>query len=58
METDDGGAVAFEVTAAARVSKGDFAGLRKLREILEESFIAGVALYTGTRSYVYETRCT
>lgn len=56
LETDDGGVIAFEIKAAAQVGGGDFAGLRKLRDLLGDSFIAGVALYTGARSYTYEDR--
>lgn len=56
LETDDGGVVAFEIKAAARVGGDDFAGLRKLRELLGDAFIAGVALYTGARSYTHEDR--
>lgn len=56
LETEDGGVIGFEVKAAARVAGNDFAGLRRLRELLGDSFLAGVALYTGTRSYTYEDR--
>lgn len=56
LETDDGGVIAFEIKAAARVGGGDFAGLRKLRDLLGDTFIAGVALYTGARSYTHEDR--
>ncbi|MGC5165626.1 ATP-binding protein [Luteimicrobium sp. DT211] len=56
LETDEGRVLAFEVKAAARVGGDDFRGLRKLRELLGEGFVAGVALYTGARSYTYEDR--
>ncbi|MFT4166006.1 MAG: ATP-binding protein [Microlunatus sp.] len=56
LETEDGGVIAFEVKAQARVTGNDFAGLRKLRDLLKDTFIAGVALYTGARSYTYEDR--
>lgn len=56
VEADDGRVLAFEVKAASRVSGGDMAGLRKLRELLGTALVAGVALYTGTRSYTYEDR--
>lgn len=56
LETDDGGVIAFEVKAAARVASEDFTGLRKMRDLLGDAFIAGVALYTGARSYTYEDR--
>ncbi len=56
LEADDGGVIGFEVKAASRVSGTDFSGLRKLRDTLGSSFIAGVALYTGTRTYTYDDR--
>jgi len=30
--------------------------LRHLRDLLGDTFVAGVALYTGARSYTYEDR--
>ena len=48
--------IGFEVKAAARVAGNDFAGLRRLRELLGDAFLAGVALYAGARSYTYEDR--
>lgn len=56
IEADDGRIVAFEVKAASRVAGEDFRGLRQLRDRLGEAFIAGVALYTGARSYTYDDR--
>ena len=56
METEDGSVIGFEVKAAARVAGSDFAGVRRLRELLCDAFLAGVALYTGTRSYTHEDR--
>jgi len=56
IETYDGGVVAFEIKAASRVSAPDFRGLERLREILGASFIAGIVLYTGARSYQYADR--
>jgi len=56
LETEDGGVIGFEVKAAARVAGSDFAGVRRLRELLGDAFLAGVALYTGTRSYTHEDR--
>lgn len=50
VERDDGGVVAFEVKAAARVPGRDMRSLRKLREAVGDAFIAGVAFYTGGRS--------
>jgi len=50
IERGDGAVVGFEVTAAARVPGDDMRALRKLREALGEAFVAGVALYTGSRT--------
>lgn len=56
LETYDGRTVAFEVKAASRVSGSDYSGLRRLRERLGESFVAGAVLHTGARSYTMEDR--
>ncbi len=56
LESDDGGIIGFEIKAAARTSRDDFAGLRKLRDTLGATFVAGVVLYTGPRSYTYDDR--
>ncbi|MHB8290745.1 MAG: ATP-binding protein [Acidimicrobiales bacterium] len=56
LERDDGSVVAFEVKAAGRVAGGELGGLRKLRNALGDRFLAGIALYTGTRSYGYEDK--
>ena len=56
VERDDGTIVAFEVKAAGRVSGDDLGPLRKLRARTGERFVAGVVLYTGQRSYSYESR--
>jgi predicted AAA+ superfamily ATPase len=56
LESDDGGVIGFEIKAAARASGDDFAGLRKLRDTLGATFVAGVVLYTGPRSYTYDDR--
>lgn len=56
VERDDGAVVAFEVKASARVQGSDMRGLRKLREAVGDALVAGVALYTGSRSYAYEDR--
>lgn len=55
-ERDDGAVVAFEIKARSRVSGDDLRPLRKLRSHIGSSLIAGVALYTGQRSYSYEDR--
>ncbi len=56
LEADDGRALAFEIKASTRVNGNDLRGLRLLRERLGRSLVAGVALYTGARSYTYEDR--
>jgi hypothetical protein len=54
VERDDGAVLAFEVKAAGRVPGGEFGPLRKLRGAVGDPFMAGVVLYTGTRSYMRE----
>ncbi len=56
IEYDDGRVVAVEVKAGGRVAGKDLTGLRTLRNELGEAFVAGVALYTGPRSYTHEDR--
>lgn len=51
VELDDGRVVAFEVKAGSRIRDKDLNSLRRLREATGEAFVAGVALYTGVRSY-------
>lgn len=53
LEFDDGRVLAFEVKANERVRGEDLDGLRKLRDLLGDRFVAGVALSTGSRSYSY-----
>lgn len=56
VEFDDGRVLAFELKANERISGGDFKGLRALREILGDRFVAGVVFGTGSRSYVHSDR--
>jgi predicted AAA+ superfamily ATPase len=56
IERDDGGIVAFEVKAGGRVAGDQMEALRTLRDAVGGAFIAGVALYTGARSYRFEDR--
>lgn len=56
LERDDGAVLAFEVKASGRVSGDDFKSLRKLRTATGDAFLAGIALYTGSRSYNLEDR--
>lgn len=56
VERADGAVVAFEVKAGSRVGSEHLGGLRKLRDAVGDAFVAGVALYTGARSYTSEDR--
>lgn len=56
VEFDDGRVVGFEVKANERVAGKDLKGLRQLRDLLGDRFIAGVAFSTGARSYNFEDR--
>lgn len=51
VEFEDGRVLAFEVKANQRVLHKDLRGLVKLRDLLGDRFIAGIALSTGDRSY-------
>lgn len=51
VEFGDGSVVAFEVKANERVSAKDRIGMRKLRDLLGDRFIAGVVFSTGARSF-------
>ncbi len=53
VEFDDGAVLGFEVKANERVRGPDLDGLRKLRDLLGDRFVAGVVFSTGTRSYTY-----
>jgi len=56
VERDDGAVLAFEVKASGRVSGDSLRPLRKLRDAVGDAFLAGVAMYTGTRSYAADDR--
>jgi predicted AAA+ superfamily ATPase len=56
IERDDGAVVAFEVKASGRVSADAMRPLRKLRDAVGDRFVAGVAMYTGSRSYAADDR--
>jgi len=56
IEGGDGSVVAFEVKTAGRVPGSDMRSLTRLRDIVGEAFVAGVALYTGERSYQFDDR--
>ncbi|TVR33257.1 MAG: ATP-binding protein [Nitriliruptor sp.] len=56
IEADDGRVAAVEVKAGTRVRSADLRSLVRLRDKLGDRFVAGIALYTGERSYVAEDR--
>ena len=56
IERDDGAVVAFEVKASARVPGEGMRSLAKVRDTVGPAFIAGVALYLGSRSYTFAER--
>lgn len=56
IETTSGDVAGVEIKAAGTVSDSDFAGLRLLRAKLGSSFVGGVLLNLGQRSYTYEDR--
>lgn len=47
LEQGYGCVAGIEVKSAAPVQAADFRGLRKLREVSGEHFVAGVVLYDG-----------
>ena len=55
LERDDGAVAGVEVKAGSRITPSDLKGLRALRDRLGSSFIGGVVLSTGTRSYTADT---
>lgn len=56
LERDDGAIVAIEVKSGSRVPGAEFHGLRRLRDLTGDAFLAGVVLYLGSRSYSLEDR--
>ncbi|GIE98086.1 hypothetical protein Ari01nite_55510 [Paractinoplanes rishiriensis] len=48
LESRQGQIVAIEVKAASTVGTDDFRALRRLADRLDDDFIAGIVLYTGT----------
>jgi predicted AAA+ superfamily ATPase len=56
VESDEGSVIAFEVKTGAQVSNNELEHLRTLRNKIGPSFVAGVALYLGQRSYNAEDR--
>ena len=56
IERDDGRIAAMEVKSGTRVPGEDMQALGRLREAAGDAFIAGIALYTGERSYRFDDR--
>jgi hypothetical protein len=56
VEFDDDQVLAFELRASERAAGPATAGLRELRDLRGDCFIAGVVLTTGRRSYTCEDR--
>jgi uncharacterized protein len=56
LETPDGRVAGVEVKAAASVSTADFRGLRTLRDLAGDGFVAGVVLYCGTQTLPFGER--
>ena len=56
LERDDGGLIAVEVKAAARVPGEQMRPLAYLRDKLGDAFVGGVVLYLGERSYKFDDR--
>lgn len=56
IESASGSVAAVEVKAAGTVADQDFAGMRMLRDRLGDSFVGGVVINLGQRSYTYEDR--
>lgn len=56
IETFDGSVAAVQIKASGTVADQDFAGMRILREKLGSSFVGGVVVNLGQRSYSYEDR--
>ena len=54
LENDEGGIVGFDINDGSSVKGDGLAGLRRLKKMTGSSFVGGVALYTGVRSYTYE----
>ena len=56
IETGEGAIAGIEVKASSTIADNDFRGLRLLRDRLGTSFLGGVVLNLGQRSYSYENR--
>ena len=56
VERDDGAIIAFEIKTRSQIPTKDFNPMRKLRDKVGSSFLAGVGLYLGQRSYTVDDR--
>lgn len=56
IERRDGAVVAVKVKAGTRVQGKDLAGMERLRALVGDSFVAGIVLHTGQRSYTASDR--
>jgi hypothetical protein len=56
LEREDGMVAAVEVKAGATVGASDFRGLRKLAQVLQDRFAAGVVLFDGERPVPFGDR--
>ena len=56
LENRQGSVVGIEVKASSTVSAGDFRGLRHLADRIDDDFVAGVVLYTGTQTLPFGPR--
>jgi len=56
IEIEDGKIIAIEVKAASSFSRSDFAGIKKLRDMLGARFHCGIVLYTGAEALPFGDR--
>lgn len=54
LVNDDGGIIGIEVKAGNSVKGDALGGLRQLKKMTGSSFVGGIVLYTGVRSYTIE----
>ncbi|QIM15812.1 ATP-binding protein [Leucobacter insecticola] len=56
LERSDGAVIGIEIKAGEQVESHQFSGLRKLRDRLGSSFVAGIAFHLGKVGYQVEDR--
>lgn len=56
IEFHDGTVIAFEVKASSTVRPHHLTGLRKLRDLLGDRFLAGIVLNTASQAYILGDR--